>query len=234
MGWFHELSSISGFLLMVSEGNSFREREMDVVEEVKAALEMHPAFKSVRLVGSRQRGDAIELSDWDFEVEVTDFPTFARALPVIVAPLQPISQMWDPYSGHPNYCLMLRGARKVDLLFHDHHQQKAPPWTVHKETLPTIDSHFWDWILWIASKHLAHKHELVGSELQKIASQLLGPMKVTETPESIEAAVALYRAARQRLEVQLDVRVGKELETEVLQALQRVGYSVSSPEPPSD
>ena len=195
---------------------------MDTAERVRTRLEKHPAIRSVRLVGSRQRGDAVELSDWDFEVDVTDFYSVVRDLPAMVARLHPISQMWDPLSHHANYMLILRGPIKIDLLFRQC-QQKAPPWTVSGETLQAISDHFWDWILWIASKRSRHRHETVDEELKKIATHLLRPMGVAETPESIDRAVKLFKAASLRLENQLSVHSRKELETEVLKALGKAG-----------
>jgi hypothetical protein len=59
-----------------------------------------------------------------------------------------------------------------------------------------------------------------------MADRLLHTMGITETPESIEVAIMLFRATRQRLENQFDSWLGKELEFEVLQLFQRVGYSV--------
>ena len=55
---------------------------MERVEaEVPRLLARHPAIHSVELIGSRARGDAGPLSDWDFEVETSDFRAVAEALP---------------------------------------------------------------------------------------------------------------------------------------------------------
>ncbi len=115
---------------------------MNVVVEIKAALEMHQTLKSVRLNGSRHRGNPVATPDWDFEAHVTDCPTLARDVPEIVTPLQSLSQMWDAHSGYPCYCFIPRGIGNVDFLFLDHHREIAPPWTVNQKSLAAIDSHF--------------------------------------------------------------------------------------------
>jgi hypothetical protein len=90
---------------------------MDLVSQVTSALERHPAVKAVRLVGSRQRGDAGDLSDWDFQVDVVDFAAVAVDLPALVSPLRPLAQQWDRLSRQETYMLILSGVGKVDFLF---------------------------------------------------------------------------------------------------------------------
>ena len=68
---------------------------VDLVARVGALLESHPDVRRVRLAGSRARGEAHELSDWDFDVDTDDFESVARDLPVLVAPLAPVSAQWD-------------------------------------------------------------------------------------------------------------------------------------------
>ncbi len=200
-------------------------RKMDVAPQVIAALGKHPAIRAVRLVGSRQRGDAGDLSDWDFEVQTDNFEVVARDLPVLVAPLRPLAQQWDRLSRKETYMLILRGPAKVDLLFDKKHELE-PPWEVGARTLPAIDHHFWDWILWLAPKHSKGADELVEQEFAKMSAHLLRPMGVEETPDTIEKAIALYTAARQELEVRFGVMVSQELEHEVRRVLRRSGYAV--------
>lgn len=38
--------------------------EVDIVAQVKSLLEAHPAISSVRLIGSREQGTDVDLSDW--------------------------------------------------------------------------------------------------------------------------------------------------------------------------
>jgi predicted nucleotidyltransferase len=192
---------------------------------VTRALERHPAIAAVRLVGSRQRGDADELSDWDFAVETRDFDAVADDLPDIVSPLRPLAQQWDRLSGHETYMLMLPGAIKVDLLFEQPHELE-PPWEVTGETLDGVDRHFWDWILWLAPKHLAGKQELVSDEFAKMSDHLLRPMGVEHVPYAIEGAITAYASARREMENRFDAAVSGELGNEVLAALRRSGYRV--------
>lgn len=190
-----------------------------------SALEGYPAIRSVRLVGSRERGDAKELSDWDFAVETDDFQAVARAIPALVASLRPLAQQWDRLSQWGTYMLILPGAAKVDLLF-NHEHTLEPPWEVGAETLEGVDSHFWDWILWLAAKHFSGKYELVRPEFAKMSAHLLRPMGVAETPHSIENAIELYTAAREALEKRFRVHVRRILEREVRRTLRRSGYNV--------
>jgi predicted nucleotidyltransferase len=184
---------------------------------VRTALEPHPAVDSVVLAGSRARGTETPLSDWDFQVETSDFEALARDLPRLVDPLEPLSRQWDRYSPHPTSMLMLRGPLKLDLLFLGRVNEARPPWTLSAETLPGIDDHFWDWALWLASKQ--HDPELSRSQRALMHSQLLAPLGVPRAPVSVDDAVALYLEARERAEAELGMRVRRALGEEVLKAL---------------
>jgi hypothetical protein len=198
---------------------------VDVAARVTRALERHPAITAVRLVGSRQRGAAGDLSDWDFEVDTVDFAVVAGDLPALVSPLRSLTQQWDRLSRRATYMLILPGAVKIDLLF-DRPQELEPPWKVSAETLQAIDSHFWDWILWITSKQSSGKHQLVEQELTKMSSHLLRPMGVERIPDTIETAMTLHTSARRGLENRLGVVVSKLLEDEIRRAVRRSGYDV--------
>ncbi|MEE8386707.1 MAG: nucleotidyltransferase domain-containing protein [Dehalococcoidia bacterium] len=52
----------------------------DIADRVISALARHPTVRSVRLAGSRERGDARYLSDWDFAVDTDNFSTVAGDL----------------------------------------------------------------------------------------------------------------------------------------------------------
>ena len=197
---------------------------MSLADLVTEALERHPSVEAVTLAGSRARGDAGPLSDYDFEVHTADFPSVAGALPGLVALLAPLAQQWDRLSDHACYTLMLRGAVKVDLIFDEPHALERP-WVVSAETLTGIDEHFWDWTIWLASKDSAGKQSLVGTELQKMHEHLLGPLGVVSTPASIENAVAAYLPALRSAEERLGVRVPDVLQREVLDRLAGHGYA---------
>src|SRR5918911_942077 len=149
----------------------------DLEQRVRFAVEQHLCVRAVQLAGSRQRGTPTELSDWDFTVETSDFERVAADLPGLVTPLRPLAQQWDPLAETACYMLLLRGPTKVDFLF-DRPRQPNPPWSASGQTLQAIDQHFWDWVLWLASKDSAGKDELVHDELAKMSIFLLGPLGV--------------------------------------------------------
>ena len=191
----------------------------DIPSSVEAALVRHPHVRGVELVGSRATGSASRLSDWDFVVSTDEFDAVARALPEMVADLEPIAQQWDRISAYPCYMLMVAGPVKVDLIFPDEPFVSLPPWTVEAETLDGIDQHFWDWILWLASKREKGQDELVQRELVKMQDHLLGPLGVVSAPGSIEGALEAYRSARGEREHGFGVRVSRRREQEVLRVL---------------
>jgi hypothetical protein len=193
--------------------------DLDLAASVKAALLPHPHVRAVELVGSRATGSPTRLSDWDFEVETDDFGAVARELPSLVAELEPLAQQWDRISAYPCYMLMLRGAVKVDLIFPGEPYESPPPWTVTAETIDGIDRHFWDWILWLASKREKRQDELVHRELAKMSEHLLRPLGADRVPGSIEAAIESYRFARDEREREFGMEVSRRLEREVLPAL---------------
>jgi Nucleotidyltransferase domain len=191
----------------------------NIAAVVEGALLLHPGIRAVELVGSRADGSATPLSDWDFVVMTDGFGEVARALPELVTPLDPLAQQWDRISDYPCYMLMLTGPVKVDLIFPGEPYESLPPWTVSPDTLDGIDQHFWDWILWLASKREKGRDELVGREMAKMHDHLLGPLGVDRVPNSIEAAVERYRSARDERERDFDVEVSRRREREVLRAV---------------
>jgi len=199
-------------------------RDTGLAERLIQSLEVHPAIDGVGLAGSRARGDANPLSDWDFEVKTADFPSVAGALPELVAPVEPLAQQWDRLSDHACYMLMLRGAVKVDLIFDEPHEPE-PPWDVSRETLKGIDDHFWDWTIWLAAKDKSGKRKLVEVELRKMHEHLLGPLGVGELPSSIDQAVAAYIPALHRAEERLAVLVPSVLQREVVDRLAGYDYA---------
>lgn len=193
--------------------------DRDLAASVKAALLPHPHVRTVELVGSRATGSPTRLSDWDFEVMTDGFDAVARELPAMVAELEPLAQQWDRISEYPCYMLMLTGPVKVDLIFPGEPYESLPPWTVSAETLEGIDRHFWDWILWLASKREKGRDEVVRRELAKMSVHLLRPLGVDRVPGSIEDALDSYRFARDEREREFGLEVSRRLEREVLHAL---------------
>jgi hypothetical protein len=193
--------------------------DRDHAASVRAALLPHRHIRAVELVGSRATGSSTPLSDWDFEVETDDFGAVARALPALVSALEPLAQQWDRISAYPCYMLMLTGPVKVDLIFPGEPYESLPPWTVSAETLDGIDQHFWDWILWLASKREKGKDDLIRRELEKMSEHLLRPLGVDAAPGSIEAALEGYRRARDEREREFGREVSRRREREVLPAV---------------
>ncbi|MET1011988.1 MAG: hypothetical protein ABWY83_06380 [Actinomycetota bacterium] len=193
--------------------------DRDLAASVRAALLPHRHIRAVELVGSRATGSSTPLSDWDFEVETDDFGAVARALPALVSALEPLAQQWDRISAYPCYMLMLTGPVKVDLIFPGELYESLPPWTVSAETLDGIDQHFWDWILWLASKREKGKDDLIRRELEKMSEHLLRPLGVDAAPGSIEAALQGYRRARDEREREFGREVSRRREREVLPAV---------------
>jgi hypothetical protein len=182
--------------------------------DVIAALASDARISRVELAGSRARGQAAPLSDWDFAVTAPRFEDVREALPGTVRPLRPVVAQWDRLSPTWCYMLILAGPVKVDLLF-GHPHQPAAPWQVNAPTLAGIDDHFWDWALWLRSK-LARRDDLVAAELRKLHQHLLGPMGATRAPASLGDAVAAYRSARGEWERRLGTHVSRNAENTVI------------------
>jgi predicted nucleotidyltransferase len=195
---------------------------VDTAETIQSLLLELPSVRSATLIGSRQRGNYTLLSDLDFEVEVTDFGAFERGLPELVQRLNPLGQMWDRLGDHRTYMLMLSGPLKVDIIV-DVPQEERSPWEVSATTLPQIDHHFWDWILWLGSKHLHSEEALVQRELERMYEHLLEPLGAVASPRDLIEAVASYRQARTSIERALGVELDRQMETEVSRALQDAG-----------
>ena len=195
---------------------------MDVIAKVTAALEGHPAIRSVRLVGSRARGTATDFSDWDFALETTDFDSLASDLAELVARLDPLAQQWERLSQPTAYILILPGPIEVDLLFLDRTNETRPPWEVNSDTLPDIDAHFWSWILWLGGKLAASQQNRVEHGFEAMYEHILQPLGVKRVPDSVEVALSLYSKAREEAEARLGVEVSRELEQEVRKGLHPV------------
>jgi predicted nucleotidyltransferase len=183
------------------------------------AVERHSAVRRVRLVGSRAAGTATAVSDWDFAIETDDFPAVARDIGSLLATLRPLAQQWDRLSETHCWMVILPGPVKLDFIFSEPHDDE-PPWRAEPSNLTAIDSHFWDWALWLHSKRVKGRRELVASELPKMFDHLLYPMGVEVPPASLDTAVASYLVARDRLEREFGVTVPRTLEREVVRALQ--------------
>jgi len=193
-------------------------------DEAIAAVKRHPAVQDVRLVGSRATGTATALSDWDFAVETDDFEEVVRDIASLLDPLDPLVQQWDPLSDTWCWMAILRGPVKLDFIFANPHQSD-PPWRPGTDNLIAIDSHFWDWVLWLAAKQTALKTDLVRSELDKLWWHILSPMGVESRPLTIEDALVSYLTARDRFERTLNLSVPRTLEHEIRPILARLSGS---------
>jgi hypothetical protein len=190
-------------------------------ERVIRAIARHPEVRRLELVGSRATGEARKESDWDFRVEAEDFASVAAALPELLAPLGPLAQQWDRLSDQQCWMLILHGPAKVDLIFPDEPHEHEPPWVPRADNLQALDSHFWDWILWLRAKEAAGKNDLVATELRKLFDHLLHPLGVEKIPLFLSEAVARYQTARDRAESRTGRVVSRALEREVAPVLGR-------------
>jgi hypothetical protein len=197
--------------------------EDELAGRVTELLLAHDAVRSVRLVGSRAEGRATLLSDVDLLVDA-DLDELKPDLAQLLAPLGPLAAQWDRLSEEASYyMLLLPGGIKLDLVFQVP-PTLEPPWRVDASTLPGIDAHFWDWILWLGGKQLGGRDDLVASMLGgAMFDHLLGPLGVTRPPAAIGDAVRAYLAARDAREGELGVRVGRELQEAVLPRLRAAG-----------
>ena len=194
----------------------------DLVTVATGLLAGHPAIKSVELAGSRSRGTHEQLSDWDFAVETSDFEAVARDMPALVAPLDPLGQQWEPMGHFPVYQVLLRGPTKIEYLFLEHSQDRMPPPKPSKDTLASINTHFWDWIWWLATKDSIGRSDLVAEHMPQLHAQLLRPMGVNAVPTSIESAIEAFLARRNALEQAFGVSVDRALDSEVRQGIDRI------------
>jgi hypothetical protein len=166
---------------------------MDVERSILALIGSHWAVANVELVGSRARGTATVLSDWDFLIEPIDVERLVQDLPACVQALEPLAGQWDRLSKRAVYMLILPGAIKVDLFPGDRPHVIEPPWHPGPDNLSDIDAHFWDWTLWLGGKLLARRISLVRNELRKLHDYVLGPLGATTPPASLHEAVQQYQ-----------------------------------------
>jgi hypothetical protein len=110
----------------------------------------------------------------------------------------------------------------VDLIF-DHRHFAEPPWVVTKQSLSQIDSHFWDWIFWLAGKQLKGESVLVQEELSSMHEHLLAPLGVTDAPGTIAQAVDAYMLGRSGAEERLSVAGSRTLDKAFLPVLTENG-----------
>ena len=101
-----------------SLGNALNAKvfSMDLKAEVPKLLLRHPIVTSVQLAGSRERGDANALSDWDFVVETDDDGALRENISHLLDPLDPLVGQWDPLGPVWCYMLILKGGVKVDFI----------------------------------------------------------------------------------------------------------------------
>jgi hypothetical protein len=159
----------------------------DLARTATELVAKHAAVRDVELAGSRSRGTHAELSDWDFAVTTSDFAAVARDLPALIAPLHPLGQQWEPLGHFPVYQVLLPGPTKVEYLFLDQSQEAMPAPKPGPATLDAINTHFWDWIWWIATKAAIGRNDLVAEHLPQLFGRLLHPIGVTEPPAEVKS-----------------------------------------------
>ena len=143
-------------------------------------------------------------------------------MPLLVAPLEPLGEQWEPMGHFPCYQVLMRGPTKVEYLFLDETQEPMPPVRPGPETLGAIDTHFWDWTWWLISKDAAGRDDLVAEHLRQLHEHLLRPLGITEAPLDIDAAIAAFVTRRDALEHEYGISLSRALEQEVLAGNHRV------------
>jgi predicted nucleotidyltransferase len=194
----------------------------DLVAVASRLVAAHAAVTRVEFAGSRSRGTHEELSDWDFAVETSDFGAVARDMPRLVAPLEALGEQWEPLGHFPVYQVLLRGPTKVEYLFLDVVQDPRPPMRPSPETLPAINTHFWDWMWWLITKASVGRQDLVAEHMPQMYAHLLQPMGIAAAPASLDEAIAAFVARRDALEHEYGVYLPRALEHEVLNGKRRV------------
>ena len=197
-----------------------RTEEPEVVTAIRTALERCSAVTSVTLGGSRERGGATELSDWDLYL-VGDPEAMMVQVPEVVASFGPLAAFWEPLAEEAGYMVVMDGPTKVDVFPTGGRRRIQPPWVLSAETLVEIDGHFWDWSLWLGGKTLRGQRELVADELIKMHNFLLKPIGVATAPADLGEAVGVYLDARASAMDALGVFVDPELGRQVSHALRR-------------
>lgn len=196
--------------------------EPDVVAAIREALERSEVVSSVVLGGSRARGAATELSDWDICVQ-GDPEAMMVEIPALVASFGPLAAFWEPLAEEAGYMVVFDGPTKVDIFPIRARRPIQSPWVLGAETLVSIDAHFWDWSLWLGGKALRGERQLVADELTKMQEFLLAPLGVASAPRSLGEAVASYHRVRAHAMDALGVVVHHELGRQVAQALRQHG-----------
>ena len=181
--------------------------------------------------GSRTR--AIPCRTSDSSALSTDIPNFCssalrRATNASTADSMVAGTALMPMGHFPVYQVLLRGPTKIEYLFLDRSQDPLPPLEPSGDTLPAINTHFWDWIWWLATKSSVGRNDLVAENLPQLHAHLLRPMGVAIAPESIDAAIEAFVARRDALERDYGVSVPRPLEDEVRRGISRIEHGISS------
>jgi hypothetical protein len=196
---------------------------VDAGDTVRDVAQRWPGVTEVRLIGSRARGAATALSDWDFVLEAADLDELMAALPRLVEPLDPLAAQWDRLSEGALFMLVLPGGEKIDLFPGGRRRAVEPPWRPGPDTLAGIDAHLWDWLVWLGSKVLRGEDELVADELEKLHHHLLGPLGADRPARSVGDAAERYLALRDTAEARCGVAVDRRLGEVVLGRLRDEG-----------
>jgi hypothetical protein len=157
-------------------------------------------------------------------VTTSNFAAVARDLPALIAPL-PAWPAVGALRSRPVYQVLLPGPTKIEYLFLDQSQQAMPAPKPGPATLDAINTHFWDWIWWIATKAAIGRNDLVAEHLPQLFGRLLRPIGVTEPPADIAAAVDTFISRRDELERDDGIAVSRALEEEVRAGIRRLGLA---------
>jgi predicted nucleotidyltransferase len=86
----------------------------ELVQMVWRAFKTSKAVTDISLGGSRAKGDATELSDWDLYLQ-GDPARLMAELPGLVAALDPLAGFWEALFEEAGYMMVMDGPLKIDL-----------------------------------------------------------------------------------------------------------------------
>jgi hypothetical protein len=77
-------------------------------------------------------------------------------------------------------------------------------------------------VLWLGSKQLAGRRDVVTAELLKLHAHLLGPLDVAAVPANLGEAITWYQAARADYEMRLQCQISTTTEAIVMPSLRQL------------
>ena len=126
---------------------------------------------------------------------------------------------WAPFRSTKSSCA---APPKSNTYSWTGHKTPCPHWSPVGDTLPAINTHFWDWIWWLTTKASIGRTDLVAKHMPKLYTQLLEPMGISAVPPTIESAIEAFEVAPQRTGARVWRIGGQSAREEVRQGIARV------------